>query len=244
MKYLKKFENHAAYAAAESGLILPNVSLCVQEGDVHYKPYVDPCQQHDYVEIGGLKWATKNVGACDVTDYGLYFQWGDTQGYAESEIGSGSEQKYFGWNSYKYSDNGTTAMTKYNATDGKTVLEPSDDAATAAWGEPWRMPTSAEVKTLTSSTNVSLTNDYKGSGVKGFIVTDKTDSSKELFLPLCGYGKNGGVTYKGSMANYWASEVGGPDGKRNARCYGGSSSFSPNTSTDRYFGLTIRPVAD
>lgn len=42
MKYLKKFENHSAYQAAESGLILPNVSLCVQENEVHYKPIVPP----------------------------------------------------------------------------------------------------------------------------------------------------------------------------------------------------------
>ena len=42
MKYLKKFENHTAYAAAESGLILPNVSLCVQENEVHYNPLVPP----------------------------------------------------------------------------------------------------------------------------------------------------------------------------------------------------------
>ena len=42
-KYLKKFENHSAYEAAESGLILPNVSYCVTENEVHYNPYV-----HDY----------------------------------------------------------------------------------------------------------------------------------------------------------------------------------------------------
>ena len=39
--YLKKFETQAAYEAAESGLILPNVSLCVNEGDVHYNPFVE-----------------------------------------------------------------------------------------------------------------------------------------------------------------------------------------------------------
>ena len=39
-KYLKKFENHTAYEAAS--LILPNVSICVTEGDVHYSPYVEP----------------------------------------------------------------------------------------------------------------------------------------------------------------------------------------------------------
>lgn len=44
---------------------------------------------HDYVEIGGIKWATMNIGANSVTDTGLYFQWGDTQGYAADQIGNG-----------------------------------------------------------------------------------------------------------------------------------------------------------
>jgi hypothetical protein len=30
-----------------------------------------------------------NVGASSVTDTGLYFQWGDTQGYTASQVGSG-----------------------------------------------------------------------------------------------------------------------------------------------------------
>ena len=36
--YLREFTNHAAYEAAESGLIKPNVSLCAQEKEVHYNP--------------------------------------------------------------------------------------------------------------------------------------------------------------------------------------------------------------
>jgi hypothetical protein len=68
-----------------------------------------------------------NIGANSVTDTGLYFQWGDTQGYTASQVGSGEGQKYFGWADYKYG-NGTSSpsdmdMTKYNATDGKTVLD-------------------------------------------------------------------------------------------------------------------------
>ena len=95
----------------------------------------DPYGGHEYVEIGGIKWATMNIGANSVTDYGLYFQWGDTQGYTASQVGSGEGQKYFGWADYKYG-NGTsspdaTGMTKYNATDGLTTLEAVDDAAVA-----------------------------------------------------------------------------------------------------------------
>ena len=61
MKYLKKFENHTQYEEARQNLILPNVSLCAQENEVHYNPYVDPYNGHAYVDLGlpsGTKWAT------------------------------------------------------------------------------------------------------------------------------------------------------------------------------------------
>ena len=40
-KFLTKFTDHTAYENAESNLILPNVSLCVQEGGIYYKPWVE-----------------------------------------------------------------------------------------------------------------------------------------------------------------------------------------------------------
>ena len=44
--YLKKFENHTQYEnyINGSGAILPNVSICTTEGDVHYNPYVEPIE--------------------------------------------------------------------------------------------------------------------------------------------------------------------------------------------------------
>ena len=36
MKYLKKFKNHIEYEGARQILVLPNVSLCTQENEVHY----------------------------------------------------------------------------------------------------------------------------------------------------------------------------------------------------------------
>ena len=211
MKHIREFENHAAYEAAQSGLILPNVSLCVNENDVHYNPYVDPYAGHDYVEIGGLKWATMNVGASSVTDYGLFFQWGDTQGYTASQVGSGEGQKYFGWADYKYgngtSSPGATRMTKYNETDGKTVLEAEDDAAVANWGGSWRMPTTAEFQALGSAVNTAWTADYQGSGVAGLVCTDKTDSSKTLFFPAAGFCYNGSVYNVGNYGSYWSSSL-------------------------------------
>lgn len=211
MIYLKKFETQAAYEAAESSLILPNVSLCVQENEVHYNPFVDPYAGHDYVEIGGIKWATMNVGANSITDTGLYFQWGDTQGYTADQVGSGEGQKYFVWADYKYgngtSSPGDTGMTKYNSTDGKTVLEASDDAARANWGGSWRIPTTEEFKALGNAVNTAWTNDYQSTGVSGLVLTDKTDSSKVLFFPAAGDCYGGRVNYVGSFGIYWSSSV-------------------------------------
>lgn len=209
MKYLKKFETQAAYEAAQSGLILPNVSLTVDNNTVHYNPSTPPTPSHDYVEIGGIKWATMNVGATGVTDYGLYFQWGDTQGYTADQVGEGEGQKYFGWSDYKYSEGGGCAsnsgeITKYNESDGLTTLQASDDAVTAAWGGSWRMPTKGELQVLGNAVNTAWTADYEDSGVAGLVCTDKTDSSKKLFFPFSEY-ECGVANY---MANYWSSSIG------------------------------------
>lgn len=175
-------------------------------GDVKVYP-----PSHDFVEIGGVKWATMNVGANSITDYGLYFAWGDTQGYTASQVGSGEGQKYFGWADYKYgdgtSDPGATGMAKYNSTDGKTVLEASDDAVTAAWGGQWRIPTNEEYFALGNAVDTAWTADYQGSGVVGLVCTDKTDSSKVLFFPACGYCDSGSVNDVNIYGYYWSSSL-------------------------------------
>ena len=245
-KYIKKFENHTQYEEARQNLILPNVSLCSQENEVHYNPYVDPYNGHQYVEIGGLKWATMNIGASQPSDYGLYFAWGDTQGYTAEQVGSGEGQKYFGWADYKYG-NGTsspydTDMTKYNATDGKTVLEASDDAAVANWGGSWRMPTTAELQALGAAVNTAWTADYQGSGVAGLVCTDKTDSSKTLFFPAAGLCYNGSVNNVGDYGYCWSSSL-YTDYRQNAY-YLSISSSNANWANDvfRCCGFAVRPV--
>ena len=219
--YLKKFETQAAYEAAQPNLILPNVSLTVDNNTVHYNPStpVPPTPTHDFVEIGGVKWATMNVGANSITDTGLYFQWGDTQGYTADQVGDGEGLKYFDWEDYKYAEldpsgsngsgsgsgsgGGTYKMTKYNETDGKTVLEASDDAVTAAWGGSWRMPTTAEYAALGNAVTTALT---QVDGVYGMLCTDKTDSSKTLFFPACGICNDGAVNNIG-YGYYWSSSL-------------------------------------
>jgi len=209
MKYLRKFATEQQYEAftGTSEFYLPNVTL-VGTNTIHSTP--DPTMGHDYVEIGGVKWATMNVGAESVTDAGLYFQWGDTQGYTASQVGSGEGKKYFGWSDYKYSNNGGSSasdITKYNSTDGKTVLDASDDGVVANWGGSWRMPTKEDFAALGTATTSAWTNSYESSGVHGLVLTDKTDSSKKLFFPAAGNANDGSVYNVGSYGYCWSSSL-------------------------------------
>jgi hypothetical protein len=246
-KYLKLFETYTQYEQYITGdtVVLPNVSHCIQEEEVHYNP-LQPTPQHDFVEIGGVKWATMNIGANSITDSGLYFQWGDTQGYTAEQVGSGEGQKYFGWVDYKYgngtSSPGATGMTKNNSTDGKTVLDASDDAATSAWGGNWRMPTTAEFQALGAATTSAWTLSYEGSGVVGLVLTDKEDSSKKMFFPAAGYCGSGSVDGVGSFSNYWSSSL-YSGGVRNAYSLNADSGYvSWGSGSSRCSGNSVRAV--
>jgi uncharacterized protein (TIGR02145 family) len=225
----------------------PHVSLTKDDGKVHF---FDPCKSiivnttYDWVEIGGVKWATKNVGALTVTDYGQYFQWGDTQGFTADQVSGGC--KAFSWADYELGNGGSTAadMTKYNSTDGKTVLEEVDDAATVNMGSGWRIPTTAEFVALGAAVNTAWTANYQGSGVAGMVCTDKTDSSKVLFFPAAGSCSNGSVFDVGSLGNYWSSSL-----NTGIMIYGSYLGFD-NGYVDwhnlsfRFCGFSVRGVVD
>ena len=199
---------------------------------------------HDFVEIGGIKWATMNVGANSVTDYGLYFQWGDTQGYTASQVGSGEGKKYFGWADYKYgngtSSPGVAGMTKYNSTDGLVTLELADDAAHANMGGDWRMPTTEELQALGNAVNTAWVADYNSSGVAGIVCTDKTDSSKVLFFPAAGICSNGRVFV--TDGDYWSSSLGSDNVSYAWHLNFNAGGTHWDMSSMLAFGFTVRGV--
>jgi len=242
-KFISNFDTTAELAAfsATTEFGRPHVSLTKDNSEVHF--FEDPYKGHQYVEIGGLKWATMNVGATAVTDVGLYFSWGDISGYTAAQVGSGEGQKFFGWLDYKYYS-GAETMTKYNSTDGKKVLDLSDDAARANMGGLWRMPTAAEYAALGEAVNSTWTTDYQGSGVSGLVLTDKTDSSKVLFFPAAGRCDYGGVDYVRSYGFYWSSSVRSGDVQFAWDLDFDSSSVNWRSTYYRYFGFAVRGVAD
>ena len=255
--YLKKFENHTQYEnyINGSGAILPNVSICTTEGDVHYNPYVepvDPCASekvettYEWVEIGGIKWATKNVGAKTITDFGQKFSWGGVNGYTNDQVSGSCHSKAFSWTDYEYgngtSSPGATGMSKYNATDGKTVLDAEDDAATVNMGSGWRMPTSAEFQALGAATTSAWTADYEGSGVAGLVLTSKADTSIKLFFPAAGYCYYGSVNLVGSNGGYWSRSLNASDRQGAYNLYFYSSNVNWNNSSSRYNSYSVRGV--
>lgn len=202
---------------------------------------------HAYVEIGGDKWATMNIGASSITDYGLKFQWGDTQGYMNSQCGNGNVQKYFGWTDYKYGD-GTSSpdsadMVKYNSTDGLRKLDALDDAAQVNWGGKWRMPTTTEIYNLGMRVNTAWTSDYNSTGVAGVICTAKDGSGAQLFFPAAGSCNNGVVNDAGSKGWYWSSSVSTSDSKLYAYpLYFRSDKVVWQNSSERSLGLCVRGI--
>ena len=183
----------------------------------------------EYVDLGlSVKWATFNVGATSPEDYGDYFAWGETE----------TKDKY-SWATYKWCDGTSTNMTKYNTEDGKTILEPADDAAQVHWGGKWRMPSKEEVDELTQQCNWIWTTH---NNVNGYKVTGPNGNS--IFLPAAGY-KGSGPTYPaGEDGLYWTNTI----EKRHYSYLIVLHDDAPPTQAGvhgtRCFGFTIRPVYD
>ena len=191
---------------------------------------------HDYVDLGlpsGTLWATCNVGADSPEAYGDYFAWGET-----------TPKSDYSWSTYKY---GTAEdqLTKYcnkgssgknGFTDNKTVLDAEDDAATANWGDEWRMPTGEELAELYDGCIKIWTTQQ---GVKGRIFIGLNGNT--LFLPAAGIYGETSLYSAGSGGNYWSSSL--YTGDPYSACY--LYFFSDYVSWNydyRCYGLSVRPV--
>lgn len=131
---------------------------------------------YDYVDFGltsGTLWATCNVGASSPEEVGDYFAFGETR--TKSDY---TEQNY------RFYKSGERWPTKYNNTDYKSLLEIVDDAANVVMGGDWMVPSTEHFNELTAATNTGVTTL---NGVTGVGFTSKTDSSKSIFIPYCGY---------------------------------------------------------
>lgn len=212
-------------------------------------------KEYEFVDLGlpsGLLWAKCNVGATTETDPGLYFAWGETVGYTTANekivVKDGTTYTGFTWESYKYIDDPTsvsddnipeTALTKYNATDGKTRLDLEDDAARVIMGEEWRMPTEEDLIELRTKTDMEWTTI---DGINGWKFMKKTNHSVYVFFPAAGWCYNGtSITGVGEWGYYWSSSLSDDDNASGMVFFSRTVYSSTN---DRNCGLSIRAVRE
>ena len=142
------------------------------------------------IDLGtGIKWASFNLGAAAPEGYGDNYAWGETW----------PKDKY-NWSTYKWCKGNNNKLTRYCPSDKTTFwggtgkpdnkeefkdYNYADDAARCALGGKWRVPTNAEWAKLMGCCSTIWTDNYKGTGVKGVIVTSNVEgyAGKSIFLP-------------------------------------------------------------
>jgi hypothetical protein len=215
-----------------------------------------PRAKPEKVDLGlSVKWGSFNLGAEAPEEFGDYFAWGETEPYyepgsAQNETAlwlPGKEAGYF-WSSYQWCEGDGFSLTKYcfdayygndGFSDGQHALLPEDDAAQKEFGDTWRIPTDGEMRELVSKCTWEWT---ELNGVNGYEVTGP--SGKSIFLPAAGYRYLAGYLGNGATGYYATASLHATN-----PCYAVYTSFtSGNVVGDnniyRYYGLTVRPVAD
>lgn len=206
------------------------------------------------VDLGlSVKWATCNLGATKPEESGGYFQWAGTEDVSDLSIN-------LTWENCPYHTGGSyeTGWTKYNTqqpygtVDGKTTLDPEDDAAHMILGENWRIPTAAEwneLKEYCTWTWTTLNNvrGYKvSSDIPGFV-------GNWIFLPTAGYRYGNslmGIDAYSKYGLYWSSSL-HTDTTCDADSFGiryhqflCPTPVAEMGYNSRSYGYSIRPVSD
>ncbi len=208
--------------------------------------------KHDYVDLGlpsGTQWATCNVGAASPADYGDYFAWGET-----------SPKTYYDWNTYKWCCGSEYTLIKYctysgqGLVDNRMTLEAADDAATANWGNGWRMPTYAELRELQNTEYCTWTwtkrENSQGWSIEGYEVKSKINGNS-LFLPAAGYRAHKLIHHAYSLDNrnnsyggFWGASIGSdyPYDAFYLYFYNSPYNIDMYNRCYRCYGQPVRPV--
>ena len=186
-------------------------------------------------ELRRVYWSSRNLGAKSEVPsdgeatYGNYYAWGET-----------SPKEKFCWKNYQWSNADSTAVTKYAGDASGVVLNPEDDAATAALGGNWHIPQSGDWAALGQEEDFNWS--WNGAG---YLVTSKKAGydgldGPALHIPAAGfYSGNGYINRSDEIGVYWTSNRYSDD--KQAICI-----WIPEADlydcVDRYLGLPVRPV--
>lgn len=195
-----------------------------------------------WIDLGlpsGILWASYNVGATSPLANGDFFSWGETQPKEDYSAATykycryvSSEERYF---LTKYCNQSIEGYEGY--TDNLTVLESSDDAATAQWGGEARTPTKEEWQELLDNTTEQL---IEVNGVEGCLFT--ASNGRNVFLPLSGTYDQQYYSGEGFRGSYLSSSLntGNPKCYYHLNCGGERAQVYPTGGRTK--GVVVRPV--
>lgn len=216
---------------------------------------------NDCVDLGlasGLLWAKCNMGTTEPTELGDYYAW--------AEISTKKKYSAETYKHYKWADYKLKRIKKYNAEDGKTVIDPDDDAARVNLGVGYRIPTQEDWKELLDECNwqaVTITlpeimNPSQTKTIARWKVTGPSGNS--IILPMTGgFEFAGGYSHNDKNNTYYttanlspAEKLPDDDKYREAVALtwsffaesDGSVKYPWFASTRRVFGIVVRPVFD
>lgn len=256
-----KIKNLLSIVAVSAFVIIPattaaqGLKIYTKDGKITKIPYTELDKVATYddvpesVDMGlSVKWASFNVGATAPEEYGSYFMWASTV--------DNPEEKYnkltcpYQDPDFADPDDFIDYFIKYCNTQDAGIpdyiytLEPMDDAATAAYGSNWRMPTESEMSELIEQCEVEkLDAGNEEYGVAGYKFTGPSGNS--IFLPMAGYRFLTTIYYGGEELNYWTSSLYQPSCLyANALCmkgYGANKTLAVDFK-GRYLGFPVRAV--
>ena len=177
-----------------------------------------------FVDLGlpsGTLWAEANVGAASDYEAGSFFAWAEK-----------TPKTTFGWNNYLW---GTASnLTKYNASDKKTLVELADDAAYQANGS-WTLPTKAQFEELMDYCDLEWVDSapYYGMRFKSKV------GDTSIFLPAAGFIQ---TWADGEWAGYYWSKSLYTNDRTKAYYLIIMESADLVQTMERYTGMTVRAV--
>ena len=194
-------------------------------------------QDHEYVDLGlpsGTLWATCNVGASNPDACGYYFSWGET---SSKDSYKASNYKFGGYfQMAKYCIN---SLFGYNGfTDGKTELDPEDDAAYVIWGPSWRMPTTEQLRELVDNCIWTWTTEYGVVGQQG-----TGPNGNVIFFPIEGYMEDDKFVFPELFGCYWSRTLNSTRSDSADYLFIGWEGRGVSYDRhERYLGLPVRAV--
>ncbi len=172
----------------------------------------------DVMDLGlSVKWASWNIGASEIGDYGGLYGMGDATGTNTSEVST----------DYYYNETESLCGTEY-------------DLATLKWGKDWRLPTKQELIELRDK--CTWEHNVKRGDIYGSVATGPNGNT--LFLPYsgCRHGSNS-ILDRGFRASIWSGE---PDVSKYAYGYMDldicNNDLKQMDGCRNWVGQSIRPV--